>query len=1030
MRTNYSDRRTHLLKYIEHPEALAEVSVDPLADDPDSPWNTVRQDEIIRAEIRQDVQRLPDEADYHQDKVQSMILDILFVYCKVNPDRGGYRQGMHELLAPIVHVVQQDAVNRAAISPGSADEEMLDALDDSFVEHDAYVLFSRLMDRAQVFYEVKDAAQSATSTQNGLGYQEQRSAIVERSKHIHEVCLQKIDEELASHLKNVEILPQIFLIFIQQQGGVESLFQGAAKSAKGVLERGEKLGINQAVRDAMVEIRRNMQSFNESRQPQHTPRQVLSEHGAAKALTAMERRNKQLANLLNDAVTDLKAMSLSKQENNDKSQELLEVVAAKIQFVQVYLEDPSMEVPSFSAAAGKEPDSQEGDHGASPQATGTERQNEPGHAESLLGPPTVATVSDMEAAKDPTGQSNQNVASGSSPREDPLGGDAGASTKLGPPLRPAAIPTRSTLAQSSFSWMLEPDESSPTRSLPAAGMSPQLQHKKRSSNSASRERNAFLFGEANAEPESNECHQESDGGKEECRDECAQSGNLIAAADLLGNPRRQIPDIVNVLTNVLLNPARLVTIGQAGCQLGAQYLLEDRRANGDADAGAEGAEQIGAGNDDCRVLGRGIGEEADEGGGAQHQRGHLANGGFIPKRDGEGEDAKQLHAVATDGDGIELARPLDEPAATDRCQHTGDHGRHEERAADGGAVRLHGLEVQRQEEQEAELAGHAEEVGEVAGDEAPVEDDVAGGEGVRRELDLHQDEEDEEDGGGAEGDDGDEVRPAEVGSGVEAGEQGDDGEDEGKGAEEVDLADLVEPVGLVWARNVEDEVDGQPGDYAERRLSEEGPIRRFTELDHVAGEAAADAAGGEDGIGEEEALLAAKDVAELAVQRLEAGEGEEVPGWDGGPCERAAGASDLILASGEGGRGGDGSRGGDPADVVEGVELVPNLGVGGYGEELVDGDEEELTTPVSPEEVHLLGHGRIPVAGGRIFGRAIGATAGLDAAFAFTIDGSTIAVEIWPAMVMVVVTEQRGRLGGGGDGGHGQGVRGGPDGGG
>ena len=54
------------------------------------------------------------------------------------------------------------------------------------------------------------------------------------------------------------------------------------------------------------------------------------------------------------------------------------------------------------------------------------------------------------------------------------------------------------------------------------------------------------------------------------------------------------------------------------------------------------------------------------------------------------------------------------------------------------------LEVQRQEEEEAELAGHAEEVGKVAGDEAPVKDDVAGGEGVRGEADLDEDEEGED----------------------------------------------------------------------------------------------------------------------------------------------------------------------------------------------------------------------------------------------------------------------------------------------
>lgn len=296
--------------------------------------------------------------------------------------------------------------------------------------------------------------------------------------------------------------------FIQQQGGVESLFQGAAKGAKGVLERGEKLGINQAVRDAMVEIRRNVQSFNESRQVQRTPRQVLSEHGAAKALAAMEGRNKQLANLLNEAVTDLKAMSLSGVEAKDKSQELLEVVAAKIQFVQVYLEDPSMEVPSFNAGTAKEPEAQ--DDAAQPKTTGPALQTseseidaEPGGTESTPGPQKAHDATDSNAAQGSTTQLPEDEASESSVPEGSLAAKPEPISKVAALTRPAAIPTRSTLAQSSFSWMLEPDESVPARAIPAAGRSPQLQHKKRSSNNASRERNAFLFGEGNTESESN-----------------------------------------------------------------------------------------------------------------------------------------------------------------------------------------------------------------------------------------------------------------------------------------------------------------------------------------------------------------------------------------------------------------------------------------------------------------------------------------------------------------------------------------------
>lgn len=172
----------------------------------------MRQDELIRTEIKQDVQRLPDEVNYHERRIQDMILDILFIYCKVNPNRGGYRQGMHELLAPLVFVIEQDALDRADLEDSTKlDQTMLDMLDSSFIEHDAYILFSRLMESAQSFYEVTDGSVSARGDASA-GAQEQRSAIVEKSKHIHEVCLQRVDPQLARHLKNIEILPQIFLM--------------------------------------------------------------------------------------------------------------------------------------------------------------------------------------------------------------------------------------------------------------------------------------------------------------------------------------------------------------------------------------------------------------------------------------------------------------------------------------------------------------------------------------------------------------------------------------------------------------------------------------------------------------------------------------------------------------------------------------------------------------------------------------------------------------------------------------------------
>lgn len=204
-RASYSALCDQHLRFIRHPEQLAALTIDPLADDPDSPWDTVRRDETVRAEILQDVSRLPDEPFYHEAPVQTMILDILFMYCKLNPTVGGYRQGMHELLAPIVWVVAQDTVDRATTlaTDDPAEALMAEMLDPAFVEHDAFALFSKVMESAATFYDV------GTGTELEA---QQKNTIVERSKYIHEVALMKIDEELAVHLRNIEVLPQIFLM--------------------------------------------------------------------------------------------------------------------------------------------------------------------------------------------------------------------------------------------------------------------------------------------------------------------------------------------------------------------------------------------------------------------------------------------------------------------------------------------------------------------------------------------------------------------------------------------------------------------------------------------------------------------------------------------------------------------------------------------------------------------------------------------------------------------------------------------------
>ncbi|KAK4227732.1 TBC1 domain family member 5 [Podospora fimiseda] len=684
-RASYNELSEPHLRFIRHPEQLANLPYDPLADDPDSPWNSIRRDETVRAEILQDVHRLPDEPFYHQDAIQAMILDILFVYCKLNPGIGGYRQGMHELLAPIVYVVAQDAVDRASLSTDDPVDALIsDMLDASYIEHDAFNLFSKIMEDAAAFYEVPDGDSGPETIQ--------RNTIVEKSKYIHEVALMKVDQELANHLRDIEVLPQIFLIrwirllfgrefpfeqllvmwdsifafdpnlelidficvamllrirwtlleadysvalqlmlkypepqpphgphtfvddaiylkrhfdstggialifkhtgkapapslastpsrhstpsfqafggirqrtlgarsplsspsrLLQHPGSVEALLQGAAKN---VIERSEKLGINQAVRDAVGEIRRNVQVMQESRNLPRAGRISIGDnklsvldnpHGSALA----ERRNKRLAAMLEESITNLKLLVSSDFEGDKTKQlETVEAASANIQFVKACLEDPTLglpeELPSLitlnisssseirsptvaldttpvvmtSSAveevrtAHSSPDteprkeavlepvpenpSEELAHFNDPDRMDTDITEEtiiiqPDTNPNTI-PPTISSVTSpvsppIAAAPSPILQQTRTPAP---------------PAKLERPKPP--VPTRSSIAQSSFAWMLEPDTTPVSSSLldrPPSSKGPGSPGRQsgggsvRKRTNPSREKNAFLFGE-------------------------------------------------------------------------------------------------------------------------------------------------------------------------------------------------------------------------------------------------------------------------------------------------------------------------------------------------------------------------------------------------------------------------------------------------------------------------------------------------------------------------------------------------------
>jgi TBC1 domain family protein 5 len=183
-------------------------------------------------------------------------------------------------------------------------------------------------------------------------------------------------------------------------------------------------------------------------------------------------------------VNSLKAISASSLEDKAKSLELIEVAAAKVQFVKIYLDDSSMEVPVLHSPSLEETPKEVA------VAETTIVQPEP-----VPAAPTELDDSSLQISEPKPAPKEEPVQTPGSDRIEVVATDDSKPARSLAPLRPGPVPTRSTLAQSSFSWMLEPDESGTPKPTVSSNKSPPPQHKKKMSNSASREKNAFLFGE-------------------------------------------------------------------------------------------------------------------------------------------------------------------------------------------------------------------------------------------------------------------------------------------------------------------------------------------------------------------------------------------------------------------------------------------------------------------------------------------------------------------------------------------------------
>ena len=275
---------------------------------------------------------------------------------------------------------------------------------------------------------------------------------------------------------------------LQRQGGIEAVIQEAAK---GVYSRGEKWGVNKAIRGAV----QGLQSGNSS--PRRESEALRWSLDAGKNIAAspaqitagvqaLEERNIALAKMLENAMEGLwvQQKEFTKQKANVAA-EALSLAIAKVQFVQVYLEDPTMSLPAenVTANATEEPDTSSnktltiGAEFASPRRSSTASPEE---GVALTSQSVQNAVGEsMEPGEETTPQPIPIVAPrpmSSSKTKSSLEAPSKTSITTSPESkipndRPGPSPfhhPRPSLAQSSFSWMLGDDQQRKTSFVSAS----------------------------------------------------------------------------------------------------------------------------------------------------------------------------------------------------------------------------------------------------------------------------------------------------------------------------------------------------------------------------------------------------------------------------------------------------------------------------------------------------------------------------------------------------------------------------------
>lgn len=160
--------------------------------------------------------RFPDYDYFRDAEVQAQLTNILYIYSVTHPDIG-YRQGMHELLAPLYYSVDYDSLDFKE----SSDDEVTEFCSRTWVAADAWILFSEVMNGVDCWYEWREPTPPPIPTQlqnqyrhgppeGQLGTKPYVAPIVLACQKLQSQLLKAADPTLWQAMQKAGIEPQIY----------------------------------------------------------------------------------------------------------------------------------------------------------------------------------------------------------------------------------------------------------------------------------------------------------------------------------------------------------------------------------------------------------------------------------------------------------------------------------------------------------------------------------------------------------------------------------------------------------------------------------------------------------------------------------------------------------------------------------------------------------------------------------------------------------------------------------------------------